>query len=369
MGLVARLFVIAGVLFILPVNGCEDGSAQQTAVSSSQPQPVEASNSESVQPIVRGADITLEWEERDFGTIWDFEKVTTTFPFTNNGTKPLVLSKLQAGCGCTTPVADKTILQPGESGTITVIFNPKGKSKKQDKKVTIFSNAVGNPQKVFWIRSYVNTFVGIDKRFLELGEMQLGVPHSVEFDFTPVDPDFVITSMVGSGKHGQFVTAEELDMPAGSSRRIRINVSPDMPWGAFHSQMIIKGRGTTLAGELINYSFTMFANGKAFGQLKVDQQFLSLGTLKQGDAYHKRIHLFHVEGVPFKVIDTTVLKPTVAGINTTAVQMLDGSYEIIVSGTLPLDHRGTINGEIMVQTDVLGEEILKIRLAGVGPRK
>jgi hypothetical protein len=73
--------------------------------------------------------------------------------------------------------------------------------------------------------------------------------------------------------------------------------------------------------------------------------------------------------VPFKVIDTTVLKPTVAGINTTAVQMLDGSYEIIVSGTLPLDHFGTINGEIMVQTDVLGEEILKIRLAGVGPRK
>ena len=55
---------------------------------------------------------------------------------------PLVLSRLQAGCGCTTPVADKTVLQPGESGTITVKFNPSGKSKKQDKKVTIFSNSV-----------------------------------------------------------------------------------------------------------------------------------------------------------------------------------------------------------------------------------
>ena len=368
MGTITRLLVVVGSVCFLLAVGCDEGTVQETAVASLQSEPKETANSQSSNPSVRGAGITLEWEERDFGTIWDFESVTTTFPFTNNGTKPLVLSKLQAGCGCTTPVADKTILQPGESGTITVTFNPRGKSKKQDKKVTIFSNAARNPEKAFWIRSYVNTFIDVEKKFLDLGEMRLGEPHSIEFDFAPVDPNFVVTSLVGSGKHGEFVTAEELNMPADSPRRIRINVNPARQWGAFHSQLIVNGRGTTPEGKEINHSFTMFANGKTYGQLKADQHVLSVGSLKKGDSYHKRLHIFHEDGAPFEVISTTVLKPSVTGINTTPVQMLDGSYEIIVSGTLPPDHVGSINGEILVQTDIIGEELLKFRIAGVVPR-
>ena len=82
-------------------------------------------------PTSRGAEISLDWDERDFGEIWDFDSVTTTFPFTNTGSKTLVLNRLQAGCGCTTPKADKTVLQPGESGTITVTFDPSGKSNNR----------------------------------------------------------------------------------------------------------------------------------------------------------------------------------------------------------------------------------------------
>ena len=81
------------------------------------------------------------------------------------------------------------------------------------------------------------------------------------------------------------------------------------------------------------------------------------------------MHLFREDGAPFTVINTTVLKPTITGINAIPVQMLDGSYEIIVSGTLPPDHVGSINGEILIQTDVIGEEILNVRIAGVVPKQ
>lgn len=361
MRLIHRYLTSTGLAFMVLLHGCGDGSEDATVE-------VVSTSTQSVEPTARGADITLEWDERDFGTIWDFETLTTTFPFTNTGTMPLVLTRLQAGCGCTTPVADKTVLQPGESGTITVTFNPSGKSKKQDKKVTIFSNSVRNPEKAFWIRSYVNTFVGIDQKFLKLEEMKLGVPHSIEFEFLPVDPNFTITSMVGTGKHGKHITAEELQTPDGSPRKIRINVSPDMPWGAFHSQLVVKGRGITPEGKVINHTFTMFANGKTFGKLKADKHILSVGSLKKGASYHERIHLFREDGTPFKVVNTTVLKPTVTGINSTSVQLLDGSYEIIVSGTLPPSHVGSINGEILIQTDVFGEEILNVRIAGVVPK-
>ncbi|MBT5365157.1 MAG: DUF1573 domain-containing protein [Phycisphaerae bacterium] len=316
----------------------------------------------------RGADISLEWDEREFGLIWDFETVTTTFPFTNTGSKTLVLSRLQAGCGCTTPRADKTILQPGESGTITVTFDPKGKANKQDKKVTIFSNSVKNPEKAFWIRSTVRTFVEIKNKFLNLNQMQLGVPSSVEFDFFPVDPDFKITSMVGTGKHGQFVSGEELIVPEGSPRRIRINVSPNMPWGAFHSQLQISGNGKTPEGKTINHAFTVFANGKTFGKLVADKHIISIGSIPKGGTYHSRITIKRPDGIPFRVLNTAVLGPNVSGINATTTSNVDGSYDVIVSGKLPISHSGPINAEVMVQTDVPGEEVLKFRIAGVVPK-
>jgi hypothetical protein len=69
------------------------------------------------------------------------------------------------------------------------------------------------------------------------------------------------------------------------------------------------------------------------------------------------------------VVNTAVLQPTVTGINATAVHNIDGSYDIIVSGKLPTTHTGTINAEVMVQTDVPGEEVLKFRVAGVVPKR
>lgn len=320
-------------------------------------------------PTVRGADITLEVEERDFGSIWDFQPVTTTFPFTNTGSKTLVLTRLQAGCGCTTPVADKTVLQPGESGTITVTFDPKGKSNKQDKKVTIFSNSVRNPEKAFWIRSYVNQFVDIEEKFLKLNEMTLGQAHSVEFNFFPVDPDFEILSMSGMGKHGQHISGEELDVPEESPRRIRINVSPNMPWGAFHSQLKIRGRGKTPDGSPITHEFTVFANGKTFGKIRTDKHILSLGTLARGGSFEKSTRLYRTDGEPFQILNTAVLQATVPGITATAEQNIDGSYKVVVSGKLPQAHQGPFNAELMVQTDVPGEEVLKFRITGVVPKR
>ena len=364
-----RLQFIPASLLLL-VLSCEKPaderpSATQNEQVQSQPTTVPPTSSLTS----RGAAITLEVEEHDFGTIWDFEPVTTTFPFTNTGSKTLVLTRLQAGCGCTTPIADKTVLQPGESGTITLTFDPKGKANKQDKKVTIFSNAVNSPEKAFWIRSYVNQFVDVKNKFLNLNEMTLGVPHSVEFDFTPVDPNFKIISMSGTGKHGQYISAEELEVPEGAPRRIRINVSPRMPWGAFHSQLKVKGSGDTPDGSTITHEFVVFANGKTFGTIRADNHIISLGTLAEGGSFHKRNRIYREDVELFKVLITAILQPTVSGINGTAVQNLDGSYELIITGTLPQSHRGPINAELMVQTDVPGEEVLRFRVTGVVPKR
>lgn len=77
----------------------------------------------------------------DFGTIKQGDKVTHEFSFTNTGESPIIISSASATCGCTVPEYPAEPIKPGEQGVIKVVFNSAGKFGKQDKVVTIVSNA------------------------------------------------------------------------------------------------------------------------------------------------------------------------------------------------------------------------------------
>jgi hypothetical protein len=368
-----RLFVIAALsTCILGCENAEEADSTQESVSKQEAPQAQPSMTPPEGSPSAGANITFAFDEFDFGTVWDDKPVDCTFPFMNHGDKTLVISRMKAGCGCTTPVADKTVLQPGEESVIRVQFNPKGKSKKQDKKVTIFSNSSLEPEKTFWIRSYVQPIVDVNPKFVQLGEMKMGQETTNTFNFTPAPDDFVITRIRGIGKHGQFISGELLDTPEGQPKQILIKVSSDMPWGAFHSQLEVTGNGTMPDGSPVSHTFTVFANGKAFGNLKADDFIARLGSLRSGGSYNKRIRIYRADGEMFAITNTTILSPNVDGLNATAVQVpsTEGmAYEVVVSGTLPANYVGQVSGELLVQTDVPGEEVLRFRITGVVPKK
>jgi hypothetical protein len=59
----------------------------------------------------------------DFGKIQQGRPVTHNFEITNTGATPLMLTNVQASCGCTTPEWTKEAIQPGASSTIKVGYN------------------------------------------------------------------------------------------------------------------------------------------------------------------------------------------------------------------------------------------------------
>jgi hypothetical protein len=90
-----------------------------------------------------GPVITFEKKTHDFGDIVQGDKVEETFKFANTGTEPLILTNVQVTCGCTTPKGwPRDPILPGGKGELTVGFNSAGKMGKQNKVVTIVSNAV-----------------------------------------------------------------------------------------------------------------------------------------------------------------------------------------------------------------------------------
>jgi hypothetical protein len=93
-----------------------------------------------------GPVITWEKSTHDFGDIVQGDKVEKVFKFKNTGNAPLIITNVQVTCGCTTPKGwARDPIEPGHSGEIAIAFNSLGKYGRQNKVITIVSNAA-NPE-------------------------------------------------------------------------------------------------------------------------------------------------------------------------------------------------------------------------------
>ncbi len=77
----------------------------------------------------------------DFGKINEGETVSYSFVLENRGKSDLIISYIDASCGCTIAKWDQKPLPPRKTTIIEVIFNSEGKTGIQNKSVKIKSNA------------------------------------------------------------------------------------------------------------------------------------------------------------------------------------------------------------------------------------
>lgn len=90
---------------------------------------------------------SIKWKnaEINLGEIVQNKPATIDFEFTNTGDSPVIITSVQASCGCTATNYAKTPVLPGETTKITAVFNAatKGAFKKQ---VTVITNAEESPK-------------------------------------------------------------------------------------------------------------------------------------------------------------------------------------------------------------------------------
>jgi hypothetical protein len=104
---------------------------------------------------VAKATITFEKSSHDFGDIAQGEKVNYVFNFKNTGSAPLILQDVQTTCGCTATDWPRGPIAPGESAKIAASFDSNGKMGKQNKIITIYSNASNSPERVSIITNII----------------------------------------------------------------------------------------------------------------------------------------------------------------------------------------------------------------------
>lgn len=93
-------------------------------------------------------------ESHDFGVVEEGIQAVHTFDAINTGNQPVVISNVQASCGCTTPDWPTAPIMPGATAKIKASYNSQGRPGVFNKSITVTSNTA-EPTKVLYIKGIV----------------------------------------------------------------------------------------------------------------------------------------------------------------------------------------------------------------------
>ena len=118
---------------------------------------------EDLKPVFKFLTETINYGKISLGS-----NGTRVFEFTNTGKSPLIITRVQASCGCTVPKKPDQPIMPGEKGKIEVSYDTK-RIGGFSKAITIFSNAK-TERKMIKIKGYVERISMPEKKKNMLSE-------------------------------------------------------------------------------------------------------------------------------------------------------------------------------------------------------
>ncbi len=116
---------------------------------------------------------TIKWVDTtsNFDSIKQGEKKSFTYKFMNTGVKPLILTEVRPGCGCTVADYSKMAILPGKEGWVTANFDSKRFCDQVTKSILVISNTSNEKERVLKFSGVITNCESNDK---------LVVPHELK---------------------------------------------------------------------------------------------------------------------------------------------------------------------------------------------
>ena len=252
--------------------------------------------------------MTFTKTEHDFGKINEADgRVTTVFEFKNEGMSPLVLSNVRASCGCTTPKWTREPIEPGQTGQITVTYNPNGRPGRFQKTITVTSNAQEATKRLYIKGEVIPKPVkpvdnypvkmgelSVKKNNLNFGSVKKGDKKSLEIEYANETDHAIKVDYLMRDQDSYFTTQLTLaELQPKETGKLIITLLPDeCPlYGPVDARIYMMVNGKRMLTD--EYAIRLSANlQEDFSKLTVEQRqqapiveverTIDLGTVKAG---------------------------------------------------------------------------------------
>ncbi|PLY10065.1 MAG: hypothetical protein C0624_02470 [Desulfuromonas sp.] len=135
-------------------------------------------------PALAAPKVTAPERSFAFGEIYQGEKVTHVFTFSNAGDAPLIIEKVRSSCGCTAAIVSKKTLLPGETGEIRTTFDSHRFRGDITKKVYLYSNDPKQQTFVFGLSASVKELFVSEPHRVSAGPLSPSEPHTRTLELT-----------------------------------------------------------------------------------------------------------------------------------------------------------------------------------------
>lgn len=323
----------------------------------------------------------VEFEKltHQFGVINDEREVSYEFKFRNTGDSNLEIFELKGSCGCTVPALDKKVYAPGESGQIKVIYNPNNRRGKQHTTVTVTTNDPVRAQLTLGLESEVKPTIMTEPQVASIGQVERGKEATTIITITSRRKDILPVQVTpGDAKvNATLKQYEEIEVDGEKLYRvpIEITLSPNAMVGPIQTQCVVR---TTDPSRTLNFMVL----GEVVGMLKAEPARVTLGGLAPGSDINTTLQLSARNNKPFKILSVEeapaampsptrpegVPAPKMFNIAFEQIPSPEGSanppiWNIRLTGTSPNDS-GTFRGDLVIKTDMPGEEEMKVQYYG-----
>lgn len=358
---------------VLAAAGLSSNALAQLAPSATQPTALNPTVVNPAPELPTGPTglLTLDKPQLDLGVIPDTESVTAKVTFKNTGEHPIAITRMQAHCGCTVPeTPEKTLYNPGESGEITVTYDPRGKREgNQTTSFDIFTDSPGQPRINVPVLAIIEAVVSIDPSFVSFLNADKGAVLSQLVTVRARKESFRITEItnnVGEGIKAEIVAEDTVEGSNGATlREVLVLVTLD---------------GTRLPGRL-GGNITLFTNeekrpqlgitvtGQVMGDVRANLSQWRMGnTMEQGQMYFRTVRLTHRLGKPVAIKDVEEKPSTVNDmpVRWTVTYPFEDRKDVVdirfeaMANTMA----GTQVGELRIITDVADEPPVQVTYFG-----
>lgn len=300
----------------------------------------------------------------DTGVVLDSETPELNFTFKNLGSGPLEILDIKAACGCTATDLEKKVYQPGESGSLHVVFDPKGKRGAVARNITITTDQENDSVHTLVVRSFVKPQVIVEPMQIAYTPVEKGSSSTRDvhvqgrfegFEVTRVtsaDPDVFGIEIIENGtvQDGEDTLYDWI---------IRVTLKENAKPQNYRTELTVR---TTDEEKSI---FTVPVVGRVLGDLQTTPIRMTLGRLVVGDEFTNEIHVRTKSGEAFEIISAT--SDTVALDAEYTFEPVDPEVRndwIVRAKGKVVSVAPRFNSQLHIATDVKDEEMISVQMYG-----
>lgn len=285
--------------------------------------PVPASAADPISRLMKGPVIRFDQRTVDFGRIPQHVSRAQTFTVSNGGTELLRILKVTPDCGCTMAEPADTVIAPGASTTLRVVFNSGEYEGDQRKVVILETNDPAEPQVEILLLSHVTPEVEVSERILDFGPVRRGgAPLLTTILKAEPGVPFTVHTPVGADDLVRWrVVQDPLSGPV--AWKVEARIRPDAPFGRFNVRVEIPYDHPKVKSDRISI------RGFIHAYFRPVDEAISFGSSRVGDALTRTLRLKADGPGEYRI---TAARPSVPWL-TTSLQRDGNDYLLTVALT------------------------------------